>query len=82
MENWHLSLTEVSKDDCPAGHVRSKHGRCSLGCEDFLIDQNSSMTTCNGCVCPIGLVHYRDRCVDPKECFNLFQSEPFIPRTI
>lgn len=53
----------------------SVNGRCSLGCEDYSNDPTSSKMACDGCVCPIGLVSYRDRCVDPRECYNLFQSE-------
>lgn len=67
-------LTEISTE-CPAGMIMDECGSlCQETCDDVL---SAGIKACPlvcgppACVCPFGLVHYRDRCVDPKECYSL-----------
>ncbi len=66
---------DLSEGACPVGQERSEH--CSLGCEDYQSDVPTANSSgrCGGCSCPVGLVRYRDRCVDPRECYSLFMGE-------
>ena len=69
--------TDVSPT-CPAGWVSSTCGsHCGSTCEDvFAQEPVVCPAVCiSGCFCPQGLVVYRDRCVDPKECFVLLNSK-------
>jgi len=70
-------LIEVSAQSCPVGQIYSTSGRCSLGCEDHQSDTptDPSGRCGSGCVCPEGLVRFRDRCVDPKDCYRLYMGE-------
>ena len=57
-----------------------EYSECGSYCEpscDTLLSQETfacAGVCVSGCFCPRGLVTYRDRCVDPKECFSLFQG--------
>ena len=50
---------------------------CGSTCEDVLApDPVVCPAVCySGCFCPLGLVVYRDRCVDPKECYVLLDGK-------
>ena len=50
---------------------------CGSDCESVLAREPVACpAVCyNGCFCPRGLVAYRDRCVDPRECYVLLNSK-------
>ena len=61
--------------DCPAGLIIDQCGAyCQETCDDVLSGELKACILICGppaCVCPQGLVRYRDRCVDPRECYSL-----------
>ena len=63
---------------CPVGWVLSDCGSlCQCTCEDYLTsthrDCPEDVCGMPSCVCPEGLVVFKDRCVDPLECHSLIQ---------
>ena len=67
---------------CPAGWVFNECGSlCQRTCEEYLTNThiNCPEHTCAmpDCVCPEGLVVYKDRCVDPLECHSLINRKSF-----
>ena len=67
---------------CPAGWVLNQCGSlCQRTCEEYLTNThiNCPEHTCAmpDCVCPEGLVVYKDQCVDPLECHTLINRTSF-----
>lgn len=67
------TLETVSSDDCPIGWKSSPcASACPLTCEDYLHPQlRSCAAVCALCECPEGMAVFRERCVDPLECYAL-----------
>jgi hypothetical protein len=67
-------------ESCPIGWVLNPCGSlCQRTCEDYVTGARLACPLVCGppdCVCPQGLVVFRDRCVDPLECFSLLTNEP------
>jgi len=61
--------------ECPAGMVMNQCGSlCQESCDQVLLGVGTACPLVCGppdCVCPVGLVLYRDRCVSPMECYSL-----------
>ena len=65
--------------ECPAGQVINQCGDlCQETCEQRVSgEQFACIEICAppACVCPPGLLRFRDRCVDPRLCYVLLQCE-------
>ena len=50
---------------------------CEPTCDSYLSNENIACpAVCvQGCVCPVGLIQYRDHCVSPLECTSLLNSK-------
>lgn len=78
-----ILTTELFSDlstECPPGMIMDQCGSlCQETCDDV---NGGGIKACPlicgpaACVCPYGLVRYRDRCVDPKECYSLEKCKP------
>ena len=73
------SFSDLSAE-CPPGMIMNQCGSlCQESCNDV---NGGGIKACPlicgpaACVCPYGLVRYRDRCVDPKECYSLEKCKP------
>ena len=66
------------QDACPSGWVLDECGSlCQRTCEDYLTGGRIACPLICGpedCVCPPGMVVFRDRCVDPLECYVLVKG--------
>ena len=62
-----------SSGDCPIGWEDSGcASACPTTCEDYLRPQlKGCADVCEDCECPQGMVVFRERCVDPLECYTL-----------
>ena len=78
-----VSTRVADTDSCPSGWMLNPCGSlCQRTCEDYL---TGSRIACPDicappdCVCPRELVVFRDRCVDPLECYSLLTglTSPF-----
>ncbi|XP_064395180.1 zonadhesin-like isoform X2 [Halichondria panicea] len=76
-----LNFNDLSTE-CPPGMIMDQCGSlCQETCDDV---NGGGIKACPlicgpaACVCPYGLVRYRDRCVDPKECYSLEKYPPNI----
>lgn len=58
---------------CPIGWEQDECASdCPPTCEDYLEPKLKICTAvCAACECPRGMVVFRDRCVDPLECYTL-----------
>ena len=67
------SRCAASSGDCPIGWEHSGcASACPTTCEDYLQPQlKVCADVCGSCECPQGMVVFRDRCVDPLECYTL-----------
>ena len=69
----------AAPESCPIGWVLNPCGSlCQRTCEDYVTGTRLACPEICGppdCVCPQGLVVFRDRCVDPLECFSLLTSK-------
>ena len=67
-------------DSCPSGWEIGPCGSlCQRTCEDYIKgEQLACPEICAppDCVCPRGMVVFRDRCVDPLECYSLLTGIP------
>lgn len=65
--------------ECPPGQVLNQCGAyCQETCEQRVSgEQFSCIEICGppACVCPDGLLLFRDRCVDPRLCYALVTCE-------
>ena len=68
-----FSMYTASLNDCPIGWEHSGcASACPTTCEDYLRPQpKPCIPLCVYCECPQGMVVFRDRCVDPLECYTL-----------
>ena len=69
-------LHAASSGDCPIGwEERECASACPTTCEDYLRPQPKVCpAVCERCACPEGMVVFRDRCVDPLECYTLMNG--------
>ena len=74
------------RDRCPPGWMLHECGSlCQDTCEDYLFDDPRACPAVCGppaCTCPQGLVVFRDRCVDPLECYALIYGTKIIIITV
>ena len=67
---------------CPVGQVLNLCGSlCQRTCEDYLTNtcpDCPDMCALPDCVCPEGMVMYKDQCVDPLECYSLIKRTSFV----
>ena len=65
----------ATSGDCPFGREHTECPNCIYTCETYLeLEPVACPATgfCSGsCECPQGMVIFRDRCVDPLECYTL-----------
>lgn len=61
---------------CVAGKVYQSCGSyCPATCDNLDAFIACVAVCVEGCFCPVGLVEFRDRCVDPLECPALLAGE-------
>ena len=72
-----FSIAETGS--CPIGWKLNQCGSlCQRTCEDYVAGaRQACILICAppDCVCPQGMVVFRDRCVDPLECYSLLTSQ-------
>ena len=70
-------LIPIEGGQCPPG---KEYLKCGGGCGDtcdFYVEQELIICAAycySGCFCPSGLITFRDRCVDPLECWSLING--------
>lgn len=74
-----VNLTSDASGRCTPG---KNHDDCDNSCGDAceLYVQQDLEIVCphvcfSGCYCPPGLVTFRERCVDPLECWSLLEGQ-------
>ena len=71
-----LDDVDAETSVCPVGWILNDCGSlCQRTCEDYLTNTHrdcpEDMCGMPSCVCPEGLIVFKDRCVDPLECHSL-----------
>ncbi len=69
--------TDVSGQCIPGKQYSDCDDECGHSCEIYV---KQEVILCadlcySGCFCPPGLVYFRERCVDPLECWSLIESQ-------
>ena len=63
------ALSDYDDERCVAGKVYQSCGSyCPGTCNNPDAFRSCNAACAQGCFCPVGLVEFRDRCVDPLEC--------------